>query len=209
MPRLCLLSPLLVGLTLACAGAPTPTTGTPVDEGWVAAAVEEALDWEVMPGTTGDPEPGRAEALRAFFLAHPEYQDPERRAGLADLACAFGTEEAHTRLTQPTPAVPFVVEVTEPSWRLVVIHAGDWCTSDDWAWFTNEIGEALQTHGIQSVYADASHNAVVVQRGGQEAGRYPLEGTGYLALQAGRAPEDTAHDLPESVMSQLNTYFGL
>lgn len=78
--------------------APPADAAAAADPPWIADAVAEALDWEVMPGTTEDPDDGtRAAELRTFFLAHPEYADASRRTALSADGCAVGTEAAHTR----------------------------------------------------------------------------------------------------------------
>ena len=137
MRPLSALSALVAALSLACAGGPTtpepaapsPAPGQPASltqaapppaseaaaaagtappPGWVDQAVAEALEWEVMPGTTGEPDDGtRAAALRSFFLAHPEYSDADRRSLLANEACGLGgTEAAHAWLANPPPRTP-------------------------------------------------------------------------------------------------------
>lgn len=210
----------------ACTGAPQPAAPPPTTpaeaapraeavapaavEGppWVEAAVREALEWEVMPGTTAVEDPTRPPALRAFFLGHPEYEAADRRAALADLACAFGTEEAHKRLSAPAAPAPYVVELTDPSGRVVLAHASSWCTSDDWSWFTNEVGEALKGRGIPYAYAGAEYNELVLRRGEAEVARFPLSGQGYLATELGRAPTEIGHSMVEDVLPALWAYYG-
>lgn len=185
---------------LACAS--TPPQPPPPD--WIEAAVQDALAAEQMPGTTGEEDPARPGQLRSFFAAHPEYADQTRLDALLADACADGIEGTHARLLDPPPRAPLVVEVGADPWRLVVIHAASRCTSDDWSWFTHEVEEAMGARGVPTAYADADHDAVVVQRAGQELGRYPLSGQGYLALEAGRAPVEAAHAPPEEVITALN-----
>jgi len=175
---------------------------------WVDAAVQEAVDWEEMPGTTSEDDPARRDALRAFFLAHPVYEDPARRQALADMACAMGTEAAHERLAKQPPAKPMVVEVKGPAWRLVVAHASDWCTSDDWAYFTHTVDEGVTARGIDYAYAGAEVSEVVVTSGGAEQARLTLDGQGYLLAKANARSQDAAHDMPDGVLEQAWDYFG-
>ena len=186
--------------------APTPPPEPP---NWIAEAIEEAVQWEVMPGTSGEEEPGRRDELRGFFEAHPEYEDPQKREGLADLACGMGTEGGHAWLMKPEPKTPAVVQVSSDEWRVVLAHASHWCTSDDWAWFTNEVAEEARKHGIQYAYAGATNDVMVVMHGEEQVARYPLSEEGYLFAAPGRESENTDHDLPEFVISAMDTYFGL
>lgn len=186
-----------------------PAPPAPDTVAWVDQAVGEALAWEVMPGTTDDPDDGtRAAALRTFFLAHPEYADAARRAPLADHACAIGTEASHERITKPPARVPLEVAVDKESWRLVVAHSAVLCTSDDWSWYTHEVGEAVGAMGIQYEHAEAENDVVIVRRGGAEVARLPLEGQGYVVAGAGRSPLALGHDMSAGVIEAVSTYFG-
>lgn len=202
----------LLILGLGCAGLGRPAPGPPavadpaVD--WVDAVAEEAVAWEIMPGTTAPENPERPAQLRVFFAAHPEYADPARRALLADLACAFGVEQGHERLLHPAPREALVVDVEAADWRVVVAHADGWCTSDDWSWFTNSVDEAVRAEGVTTAYGGAIHDALVVRRGGVEVGRYPLTGQGYLMVAAGRSPGEAGHDQVDGVLREVSDYFG-
>lgn len=178
------------------------------DPAWVAAAVEEALAWEIMPGTTGEPEPGRAGELRAFFLGHPEYADATRRAALAEHACGIGTEGAHTQLTAPPAKVALELTVDAADWRVVVAHASTHCTSDDWSWYTSEVGEALQARGVAYGYGGPDHDVAVVRREGVEVARLPLAGQGFAAVRAGAAPIEVEYGPTEGVLAALDPYLG-
>lgn len=186
-----------------------PVPPAPDTVAWVDQAVAEALEWEVMPGTTGDPDDGtRAAALRTFFLAHPEYADAARRTPLADHACAIGTEASHERITKPPARVPLEVTVDKDSWQLVVAHSSVLCTSDDWSWYTHEVSEAMGAMGIQYGYAPAGNDVVIVRRGGAEVARLPLEGQGYVVAGAGRSPLELGHDVSAGVIEAVSKYFG-
>jgi hypothetical protein len=185
----------------------------PVEEGdptpeWVTEAVAQATDWEVMPGTTSEENPERTLELRAFFLAHPEYEDPDERQKLADMACSLGTEEAHKRLNNPKAAQPMVVHVDSASWSLVISHSSYWCTSDDWSYFTNEVDEAVAAKGIQTAYANAEVSQVVVKSGETELARIPMDGQGYVFARAGQPTSEMEHDMPEGVIQGAMEYFG-
>ncbi len=178
----------------------TPTT-------WVDQAVEEALANEIMPGTSGDEDDGtRAAALRKFFEAHPEYQDPARREPLWAHACGLGTEGAHDYLTNPPPKKEEVVEVTDEDWKVFVAHSGAACTSDDWSWYTHEVSEAAAARGAVLGHGDMDTNMVIVKRNGVEVARAPLTGFGWLALRAGKPPLDIDYD-PSNV-EKMDEVFG-
>lgn len=225
---------LLVALLLAlgCAGIgdgtpspvppPTPAVAPPAtepapeaaavdstDPAWVDAAVQEALDWEIMPGTSGgDEDPARAGALRTFFLAHPEYEDSARRELLAAQACGLdGTEGAHEYLIHPPPKTPVVVEVDGADWRILVPHANAHCTSDDWSWYSNEASEGAIARGAVTSYGGADNDVVLVKSGGAEVARIPLSGQGFLAARAGAEPRDLDYD-PSSIEAAMDEYFG-
>lgn len=180
----------------------------PPDDSWIDEAVEQALDWEEMPGTTRDDDPVHTEALRSFFKTHPEYRDPARRQALADMACALGTEQAHERLMKPNKPAPMAVEVSGPQWQVVVAHASDWCTSDDWSVFTHTVGEAARARGIAYAYAGAEVSEVVVTAAGAEQARLTLSGQGYLMAKANAPSRGAGHDLPDGVISEMTKYFG-
>lgn len=188
-----------------------PEPKQPEPEDWIEIAVEEALGWEEMPGTTMDEDYAeqRRGELRTFFEAHEVYADPQEREKLADLACAFQIEGAHERLRSPKPREAAEVEVDGDGWRLVVAHASGWCTSDDWSWFTAEVGEALEGTGIVYAYAGAENDVLVVRRGGAEVARHPLEGQGYLLLAEGRPPGEAPHDMVDGVLEAASGYFGI
>lgn len=188
--------------------ASPPAASPPTDTTWVEAAVLEALEWEVMPGTTGEPDDGtRAAALKAFFLAHPEYASAEKRAALAAEACGLdGTEAAHEWLVNPPPKEPLVVEVTGDDWKVFVGHASHNCTSDDWSYYTNEASEAASQRGAVTTYGSARNDVLVIQRGGVELKRVPLTGQGYLAVRAGAEPQDL--DYSPDFVEPLDRYFG-
>jgi hypothetical protein len=187
----------------APAGQPAPPGAA--DPPWLEEAVSEGLDMLTMPGTT-PPEPGGAEAaeLRAFFLAHPEYSDPALRQQIADAACAFGLQRAHEMRLSPPPKEPLLVELPEGDWRLVLMHADHWCTSDDWAAFTSEVSDRLKARGVLTEGAGAGHDQLVLRQGGKELARHPIHGQGYLALRPGAPPVDLGHQMVEDVMPPLS-----
>ena len=177
-----------------------------VSDAWVEEAVEDALDNEIMPGTTGEPEPGREDALRAFFQAHPEYRDAERRAPLWEHACGLGgTEEAHEYITNPPPKAPVEVEVEGDDWRVFVAHAAGHCTSDDWGWYTAEATESAQAFGAVTAYGNADTDALVIRSKGKELLRMPLSGKGYIVARASQAPKQLGYD--PSVSRAVKSYF--
>lgn len=189
---------------------PPPKTPTPppTPDTWIDDAVAEALDAEVMPGTSGEADPAREPALRAFFAAHPEYRDPEKRQPLWDHACGLdGTEAAHAWLTQPPPKTPVVVKVESDDWRVFAAHADVHCTSDDWAWYSAEANQAATARGAAIGYGDANNDVLVVQRNGEEVARFRLTGQGYVALRSGRGPIELPYD-PVGVEEALDAYFG-
>lgn len=188
---------------------PAPDPEPPADEAWVDEAVAEALEWEVMPGTSGGEEdPARPAALRAFFLAHPEYRDPEQRARLAREACGLdGTEAAHAYLVNPPPKTPVIVEVSGADWKVMVSHADAHCTSDDWSWYTSEASQAAAARGAVTAYGGAENDVVVVVSAGTELARIPLSGQGWLMARAGREPAEAPYD-PSSYGPAFEAYFG-
>jgi hypothetical protein len=215
-------------LAVACSGDPSVPVApvvpvvpvvpvAPVDEAvaevqadWVESAVSEALGWEVMPGTTGEDDDGtRAAALRTFFQAHPEYRDPDRRALLAAEACGLGgTEQAHAWLANPPAPKALDVEVTSPDWAIFVAHADQNCTSDDWSYYSTEVGEAAAARGAGNHYAGAGTNAVVVRMAGSELIRIPLQGQGFLVARAGAEPQDLAYAPTPELLPALDLAFG-
>ncbi|MCA9489814.1 MAG: hypothetical protein KC621_07815 [Myxococcales bacterium] len=220
----------VAALTLACGGMETPVepTSAPVDPpevvepepaappepedptAWVDEAVREALDWEIMPGTSGEEgdDGQRAEALRTFFLAHPEYAEAEAREPLAAHACGMdGTEAAHEWLTNPPPKVPLVIEVDDDEWRLLVAHADVHCTSDDWAWYSSEAISGAEARGAKTAWAGPDEDLVVVRVGGEERIRLPLTGQGFFVARANAKPGEIAYD-PSAITSGLDDYFG-
>lgn len=228
------LLPFTALLALACAGIPDPeenpdpvltpppvaTEATPApaeappaapngDPEWVAKAVAEALEWEVMPGTEGEPDDGtRAAALRTFFLAHPEYADTARRERISFEACGLGTEAAHEWLTNPPPKTPAIVEVTTDAWEVFVAHSPNNCTSDDWSWYSNEASEASIARGAVSGYAGPNNDVVVVQRDGRELARIPVKEQGFLVARAGAEPKEIGYAPTSELMPELDAYFG-
>lgn len=195
-------------LALACGATPEPLPTPSPEEEWIDQAVDEALEWEIMPGTTGEPDPARRPALAAFFRAHPEYRDPETRARLGLHACGLGgTEAAHAWLTAPPPKTAVRVEVTGDDWRVLVAHTDVYCTSDDWTWYTNEADEGARARGASTAYAAPDQGEVLVLVEGKERARVPLQGQGFLALRAGQAPVDIAYD-PSAITPGLDAAFG-
>lgn len=191
-------------------GAP-PTAEAPSasnDPEWIASAVDEALQWEVMPGTSDEPKPGRSEALRTFFLAHPEYADEGRRAKLAEHACGLGTEGAHDWVTKPRPETPLKVTVSAPDWKVVVAHSSNNCTSDDWSWFNDQVHTGTTERGVGWGYGAPENDVLVVQRDGKEVARHALRGQGYLLVKAGSPPQEVEHSPADSVLEEVDGYFG-
>lgn len=173
---------------------------------WLDEAVEAALEWEIMPGTTGEPTPERAEELRAFFASHPEYEDPQRRALLADPACGLAsTEAAHELLQAPAETEPLVVEVSGEGWAVVVAHVDVLCTSDDWTTYSHDALQAGADAGATTAYASADNPVVLVRAGEQELARVALEGQGFLVVRAGQEPAEIGYDpsAPEQVRVTL------
>jgi hypothetical protein len=205
-----------VGLALGCAGPqalpepaaqPAPVAAHAAD--WIEAAVDRALEGEVMPGTTEEPDPAREPLVRAFFEAHGEYSDPKRLEELLSLGC-LGVEDAHERLRAPPPKDPLVVEVTAEDWKVVVGHAETPCTSDDWSWFNNDIREAVEARQIVYAYGGASNGEVVVRNAAAEKLKsHPLEGQGYLLLSSAHPPREFGHDLPTAVIEGAFAHFGM
>lgn len=193
----------------AAPAPPEPEVAAPTADDWVTEAVEQALAWEIMPGTSGgEVDPERAATLRAFFLAHPEYRDPDKRALLARQACGLdGTEAAHAYLANPPPKTPVTVEVTGTDWKVMVAHADDHCTSDDWSWYTNEASQAASARGAVTAYGGPENDVVVVVSGGTEVARFPLSGQGWLMARAGQEPTEAAYD-PSSYVGSFDAYFG-
>lgn len=217
----------LLATALACGGTPSEAPEPPPEpseepqpqpqpepeepeapDAWIDDAIADAVELETMPGTSGDPGEEHLEELRAFFVAHPEYEDPDERRKLADLACAFGFIDAHERFHDPKARSPYEVTVDGPGWKLMVAHASDHCTSDDWSWFTNEVQTAMTPLGVQWAYAGANHDVLVVKRGEDDVKRIPLENQGYLMLKDGGEPEDLGHDMPEGIIERAKEYFG-
>lgn len=194
---------------------PAPAEATPApaapngDPAWVAQAVAEALVWEVMPGTTDEPDDGtRATALRTFFLAHPEYADAARRERLSNEACGLGTEGAHEWLTKPPPKTPAIVEVSTDAWEVFVVHSQYNCTSDDWSWYSNEASEASVARGAVRGYAGPDNDVVVVQRGRRELARIPVKEQGFLVARAGAEPKEIGYGPTPDLLPELDAYFG-
>lgn len=194
--------------------APPAPPGPPAvaangDPAWIAEAVAAALEWEVMPGTTGEPDDGtRAAALRTFFLAHPEYIDATLRERLASEACGLGTEGAHEWLTKPPPKTPAIVEVNTDAWEVFVAHSQYNCTSDDWSWYSSEASEAASARGAVTGYAGANNDVVVVQREGRELARIPVKEQGFLAARAGAEPKELGYSPTPELVPDLDAYFG-
>lgn len=204
---------LAFGWVSACAPhAASPAAPSAADPSWVAEAVAEALAWELQPGTSApeDADPAaRGAELRTFFLAHPEYADPEHRRGLADHACGLdGTESAHEWLTHPKPPEPLVVEVTADDWRVFVAYSDTFCTSDDWGFYANELGEVAVNHGAVAAYAGPVNDVVVVHKGGVEVARAPLTSPGFLVWRAGGLPTEVEYAPTPDVVPALEAAFG-
>jgi len=195
----------------APAEAPAAEPDKPAEPGqdvWIEDAVNEALDNEMMPGTSGDPEPGREDALRAFFQAHPEYRTAESREPLWAHACGLdGTEAAHAFLANPPPRTPIEVEVEGHDWRVFVAHASVYCTSDDWSVYSYEASEAAKERGAITAYGNAQADAVIIRSGDRELTRIPLSGQGYIAVRAGVDPLPIAYH-PFGAREAIDEYFG-
>jgi len=162
----------------------------------------------MMPGTSGDPEPGRAAALRTFFQAHPEYRTAKSRAPLWAHACGLdGTESAHAYITNPPPKKPVEVQVEGDDWRVFVAHADVLCTSDDWSIYSYEANEAAKERGAVITYGNAKVDAVIIRSGDQELKRIELSGQGYIAVRAGQAPLSIPYD-PSGTIEAIDQYFG-
>lgn len=219
--------PVVVAMVLAlgCGGAgrpeqeaPVPAVRTPVPppeppaspaepeppHSWVDDAVRAALDWEVMPGTNEEPEPGREAELRVFFEGHPEYQDPASREVLADIACALGTEQGHARLAAGITYEPVVVDVAADDWKVLLVHQTPWCTSDDWSYYSAEVGDGTESRGLKLAQAGPQNDVVVVKRGEAELLRLPLSGQGYLLLRPDHEPVDIGHGMSDGVLAELD-----
>lgn len=185
-----------------------PAPAAPDAAAWVDQAVDEAIAWEVMPGTTEEEDPARRPVLRAFFESHPEYADAEARGPLSAHACGLGgTEAAHEWLTHPPPRTPVTVEVSGDDWRVFVAHADAWCTSDDWSWYSSEANTGAGARGAVIAYGGPDNDAVVVMSEGREVARAALSGQGFLALRAGAPSAEIAYD-PSAIESALDAYFG-
>jgi hypothetical protein len=212
---------LTIGLGLACAGVPDEPPPTPMPPqppasaevaapagDWIAAAVDEALSFEVMPGTTGEEDDGtRAAALRTFFETHPEYSDPARREALAMHACGLdGTEAAHEFLVNPPPKEPVLVDVVAEDWKVFVTHADSYCTSDDWGWYSAEAGQFATARGAVTAGGSPTNDVVIVRREGTEVARAPLSGQGWLMLRSGKPAEELPYD--PSFQDAMEAYLG-
>jgi len=175
--------------------APAPGPNAPADEGWIDAAVEEALDSEIMPGTSGEPDLSRKGALKIFFKAHPEYRDADQRAQLWEHACGLdGTEAAHAFITNPPPKKPVEVEVKGDDWRVFVAHASGHCTSDDWGYYSSEANQAATEHGATTAYGNANSDQLIIRKDGKELHRIQLSGQGFIAVRAGQKPSPMVYD---------------
>lgn len=209
-------------LACACAGeepaaepAPSepppsdPPPAPPTDPAWIDQAVQEALDWEVMPGTTGEEDDGtRAAALRTFFTSHPEYAAPERRALLAANACGLdGTEAAHEYLVKPPPKEPLVVDVTDAAWKVFVAHADHHCTSDDWSWYSSESSTAASERGATTAYGTPTNDVLVVRLAGAEVARVPLTDQGFLVVKAGAPAQELGYAPTPEITPGMDAYF--
>jgi len=211
---------LLAWVAIGCPHRPTTPVPTPSpvatpdpapDFAWVDQAIGDALEWEEMPGTTM-PEgwaEERSPQLRAFFEAHPEYEDPRTREQLADLSCAMGIEDAHDRLTNPEPLATLEIAAAAEDWKVIVAYSRDWCTSDDWAWFTNDVSTAAEAVGVQFEYAGARYSHIQLKRGETEVATHALEGQGYLMLRAGKEPGVAGHGLVSDVLTDASDFFDL
>lgn len=176
---------------------------------WVDVAVQEALEWEVMPGTTAEEDDGtRAAALRTFFLAHPEYEDPARRAPLAESACGLdGTEAAHEYLVNPPPKVPVVVDVSVEDWKVFATHADRHCTSDDWGWYASESNMAAADRGVTTAHGGPDNDVLIVRRDGVEVARVPLAGQGFLVVRAGAKEQELGYAPTPEILPEMEAYF--
>lgn len=214
---------LSLGLALGCSGAldpdqapvpapqgsvEVPPEPPPAPEGdWIEGAIDLAVEWEAMPGMEGEEDPERRKQLRAFFEAHPEYEDRAKLDTLQADAC-MGIERAHEWVKAPVYK-PLVVEVSEENWRVMIAFARNQCTSEDWAWFTDDVRKGVEAQKITYAYGSNENNIVIVQRDGKEVARMPLEGQGYAMLAAGKEPGKTGHDMADSVLAAAWRYFGV
>jgi len=160
----------------------------------------------------------RIEAMAAWVLANPEAIG--MREQLVDRLTSHDQEAAAEALAgikedfAPSGAAQVAVE-TAP-WRVVVAFAQYYDTSEDWAFFVNDVFTASKPHAIGTDYIDKGAERIEVVRRGITVATLPLApdtrepfAQGYVAAMEGKEPIVLGHDLSDAVLEQLSEYFEL
>jgi hypothetical protein len=100
------------------------------------------------------------------------------------------------------------VEVNAEDWKVVVAHTDHNCTSDDWSFYTSDLGQQLDPHGVVYAYGDPVNDVAVVTRSGAEVARFPLKGQGFTAARAGKPVEEVEYGMTSEMMPKMGAYFG-
>ena len=99
------------------------------------------------------------------------------------------------------------------SWRAIVIWQTTTDTSEDWAFFTNDVSRAAQAAGIDIVWAGESAKVPIVRDGTTlttlDLGGQTHAPIGYLFSRSGHDPEFHEHSMPHDVLSAASAYFGV
>ena len=191
------------------------------------AVAEELLEAELAPPPFSEEEPEeladevraeRLEALAAWVVETPEVV--ARRKLVVDRLQSHADEaaaEAYAGVVADFDASdPAKVEVATAPWRVVVAYAQYYDTSEDWAFFVNDVFEAGKGHAIGSGYLSKGATQLQVTRRGIAVATIDLPpetrepfAQGYVAAMEGKEPLLLGHDQPDELLFDLSDYFGV
>lgn len=198
--------------------APSPVATQPAASS-LAAIAEQLVTAECAPPPFTDeepktPAPGRHAEVEAFLAKNPDAVGlvavlvDALEAGLGPLEAAYPT------VVGELLAEPVELTVLGANYEGVVVLNWARNTSDDWAWFSNQIVLSLDAAGVPNVNASPYQRKVRVLRSGAPpevidlTALTGLPAVGYAVIQAGKPPVLVEHSMPEDVIREMNEALG-
>lgn len=136
---------------------------------------------------------------------------------LTDIAGANTIEWAIDRVVRDLKSKPALrIEVTETPWRILLVYSNVYATSEDWAYYSDEVLSAAKEKGIKGGSLQMGQHVIVIVRGGEDIATLALpEGergyghVGYLFAKEGATLELSEHDMSDGVLGRAGRYFGV
>jgi hypothetical protein len=208
---------------LGCSGLPIPTElpelpGTEEEAAEIRPEIAELVAAEDPEGALSDEDrAARAASLELFVTVNPDF-DTWRPILLDRIE---GTEEKVEAAYAGVKAdfadkPPVEVEVTDEQQRVVAIVTRAYDTTEDWAFFTNDVAEAMKARKVPVVLAGPGVQELSLRKDGKEVGTVDLAPlvmppqllVGYVFSRKGQEPMFQAHEQPEHVIASADAYLG-